>query len=95
MCSQRRIARSHDVNEVDAEGNRALCMAAQNQCVPVLELLVASGADVNQRQRDVRDLLFVIDCQTCVARLTSAWYGVVLVSSGEVSAACCVHVGTP
>lgn len=49
-----RIARNHDVNEPDTEGNRALCVAAQNQCLEVLELLVANGADVNLRQRDVQ-----------------------------------------
>lgn len=48
-----RIARSHDVNEPDTEGNRALCVAAQNQCVEVLELLLENGADVDLRQRDV------------------------------------------
>jgi hypothetical protein len=41
LKSCQRIARSRDVNEPDTEGNRAICVAAQNQCVAVLALLVS------------------------------------------------------
>ncbi|KAJ8569322.1 hypothetical protein ON010_g5938 [Phytophthora cinnamomi] len=48
------ITKKLDINELDKEGSHALYMAAQNESLEVLELLLTSGANVNQEQRDVR-----------------------------------------
>ncbi|TMW68368.1 hypothetical protein Poli38472_005836 [Pythium oligandrum] len=49
---QRWITKNHDVNALDKEGHMALGIAAQNQCMDVLHLLVDHGASVDQPQAD-------------------------------------------
>lgn len=49
-----RIVKKLNINELDKEGSHALYMAAQNESLEVLELLLTSGANVDQQQQDVR-----------------------------------------
>ncbi|ETN19374.1 hypothetical protein PPTG_04710 [Phytophthora nicotianae INRA-310] len=51
---RRWITKKLNINELDKEGSHALYMAAQNESLEVLELLLESGANVDQQQRDVR-----------------------------------------
>ncbi|KAH9134344.1 hypothetical protein AeRB84_019797 [Aphanomyces euteiches] len=47
---QRWIDKGHDVDHEDSDHHRALCVAAQNQCLETMALLVQYGADVNQTE---------------------------------------------
>jgi hypothetical protein len=49
-----RIGKKLNVNGLDKDGSHALFMAAQNESLEVLELLLKSGASVDQQQGDVR-----------------------------------------
>ncbi|GMF45475.1 unnamed protein product [Phytophthora fragariaefolia] len=49
-----RIGKKLDIDNQDKEGSTALYMAAQNESLEVLELLLDSGANVDQQQGDVR-----------------------------------------
>lgn len=53
----RRIGKKLDMNDIDKEGSTALYVAAQNESLEVLELLLSSGANVNQQQGDGKTAL--------------------------------------
>ncbi|ETV89673.1 hypothetical protein, variant [Aphanomyces astaci] len=44
------IDKGHDVDHHDTDGYRALCVAAQNQCMDTMALLVAHGATIHLKQ---------------------------------------------
>ncbi|KAF1788686.1 Ankyrin repeat-containing domain [Phytophthora cactorum] len=50
---RRWIEKKLNLNDLDKDGNHALYMAAQNESLEVLGLLLESGADVDQQQGDV------------------------------------------
>ncbi|KAF0686508.1 Aste57867_21695 [Aphanomyces stellatus] len=52
-----RIDKGHAVDHEDSDGQRALCLAAQNQCMDTMALLVQHGADVRLPQRGGRTAL--------------------------------------
>ncbi|ETW08380.1 hypothetical protein H310_00974, partial [Aphanomyces invadans] len=48
---QRWIDKGHDINHADSDGQRALCVAAQNQCMDTMALLVKHGANIHAKQK--------------------------------------------
>ncbi|KAL4151435.1 hypothetical protein PRNP1_008380 [Phytophthora ramorum] len=52
-----RLIEKLNVNEMDKEGSHALYMAAQNESLEVLELLLTNGANVDQQQGDGKTAL--------------------------------------
>lgn len=55
-----RIGKKLNVNDLDKEGSHALYMAAQNESLEVLELLLTSGANVDQQQVDVWSCMLLL-----------------------------------